>query len=859
MKARKRFREKKKKIDSSGRKVFIFGETRRFMRKLFVAVFLLSISIIKAQAPEKWSSSEIFEHIQKLNFLGSVLYVGAHPDDENTRLISYFSNAKHARTAYLSMTRGDGGQNLIGPELREKLGVIRTQELLAARKIDGGQQFFTRANDFGYSKTPTETLKIWDKDQVLSDVVWVIRKFQPDVIINRFDHRTPGSTHGHHTSSAMLSLEAFDLANDNSAFPEQLQYVDTYQPKRLFFNTSPWFYGGDEAFEKADKSKFISFDTGTYFPVKGLSNSEISSLSRSQHKSQGFGSSGSRGKQMEYIELLKGEMPEDKKNVFAGIDTTWNRVEGGEPIGKILYAVEENFDFEHPQESLPQLLKAYELIQNLKNEHWKRIKSEEIKDIIYACAGLYFEAAASQASTTPSESLPVHLEAINRSNADVKLESVELSPNNSEISPNVVLKNNEDWENSMTFKIPADADYTTPYWLNEPGSVGMYTVKDQQLRGLPETPLNTKATFHTLIDGTAISFTIPVVYKYNDNVKGETFETFEIVPPVDISFENEVLIFNNQQPQEVDITLTSHKNAVEGTLHLEAKNGWKIEPLQGNFSIAQEGGQAKLKFSITPPEGQSETQLIPKVKIGEKIYDEQLEKISYSHIPNQNIITPASLKLVKLKISKKGENIAYIEGVGDVIAESLEQIGYHVTKINPAEITADRLQDYDAVVIGIRAYNVDENLKYKQQELFDYVKNGGTVIVQYNTNRGLVTDELAPYPLHISRDRVTEEDAEVTFLAPDNEILNSPNKLTKADFQDWVQERGLYFPDTWSEEFTPVLGMHDTGENQTKGSLLVAKYGDGYYIYTGLSFFRQFPAAVPGAYRLFANLISIGK
>lgn len=829
------------------------------MRKLFLAVFLLSISLLKAQAPEKWSSSDIFEHLQKLNFLGSVLYVGAHPDDENTRLISYFSNDKHARTAYLSMTRGDGGQNLIGPELREKLGVIRTEELLAARKIDGGQQFFTRANDFGYSKTPSETLQIWDKEEVLSDVVWVIRKFQPDVIINRFDHRTPGTTHGHHTASAMLSVEAFDLANDKSAYPGQLEYLSTYQPQRLFFNTSPWFYGGDKAFEEADKSKFISFDTGTYFPLRGLSNPEIASLSRSQHKSQGFGSTGSRGKQVEYLELLKGEMPKDRNSVFAGIDTTWNRIDGGEAIGKILYAVQDNFDFAHPQKSLPDLLKAYTLIQNLKNEHWKKIKSEEIKDIIYACAGLYLEASTGQASVTPSESVPVHLEAINRSNSVVKLETVELSPNNSEIKPNITLQNNQDWEDLMSFKIPADECYTTPYWLNAPGSVGMYTVKNQQLRGLPETPLQTQATFQVNIDGTSISFTEPVVYKYNDNVKGETFENFEIVPPVDISFDNEVLIFNNQDSREITITLTSHEDSINGSLNLEAEKGWKIEPIKENFDIPQQGGKARMKFRITPPQGQSETQLIPKVNIGSKTYDEMLEKISYSHIPNKNIVTPARLKLVKLNIEKKGQNIAYIEGVGDVVPESLEQIGYTVTKMTPEEISASRLKDFDAVVIGIRAYNVDDALKYKQQELFSYVKNGGTMIVQYNTNRGLVTGDLAPYPLHVSYDRVTEEDAGVTFLDPDNKILNSPNKLSKSDFEGWVQERGLYFPDSWGSEFTPVLSMHDTGETPKKGSLLVAKYGNGYYIYTGLSFFRQFPAAVPGAYRLFANLISIGK
>jgi len=840
-------------------KVFIFGKTQHSMRKLIFAVFFLSISILKAQAPEKWSSSDIYQHLEKLNFLGSVLYVGAHPDDENTRLISWFSNAKHARTAYLSLTRGDGGQNLVGPELREKLGMIRTQELLAARRIDDGQQFFTRANDFGYSKNPSETLEIWNEKEVLSDVVWIIRKFQPDVIINRFDHRTPGSTHGHHTSSAMLSFEAFDLANDKNAYPEQLKYVSTYQPKRLFFNTSPWFYGGDEAFEKADKSKFVSFDTGTYFPLKGLSNPEIASLSRSQHRSQGFGSTGSRGKETEYLELLKGDMPSKDAGVFSGINTTWSRVKGGEPIGDILKNVQQNFDFEHPDKSLPKLIEAYKMIQNLENEHWKKIKTEEIRDIIYACSGLYLEAVAQVPSVTPGEQIQVNLEAIKRSPVEIKFNTVDLTPNNSSQQVNKELLNNEDWNSTMTFSIPQQLDYTTPYWLQEKGSVGMYTVKDQELRGLPETPLNTKATFDLSIAGKKISFEKPVVYKYNDNVYGETYKNFEIIPPVNISFDNEVLIFNNEEPKEINITITAYKAGIEGELSLKAGEGWKIEPIKTSFSIAQKGGTSNSKFQITPPQGQSEAVLIPQAKIGDQVYDSNLTEISYGYIPDQNLVVPARMKLVKLNISKKGNNIAYIEGAGDVVPESLEQIGYDVTIINPVAISENYLKKFDAVVVGIRAYNTVDELKFHQKELFNYVKEGGTMIVQYNTNRGLVTDDIAPFDLNLSRDRVTEEDAEVSFLSPDHPILNSPNKLTKADFDGWVQERGLYFPDSWNKNFTPVLSMHDKNESPKNGSLLVAKYGEGYYIYTGISFFRQFPEAVPGAYRLFANLISIGK
>lgn len=829
------------------------------MRRLFLFYFLILSLSIQAQEPEKLSTSEIYQKLKELNFLGSVLYVGAHPDDENTRLISYFSNEVNARTAYLSLTRGDGGQNLIGPEIREQLGVIRTQELLAARRIDGGEQFFSRANDFGYSKTPSETLEIWNKDQVLSDVVWAIRKFQPDVIINRFDHRTPGTTHGHHTSSAVLSVEAFDLASNPDAYSQQLKYTGTWKPKRLFFNTSPWFYGGEEAFEAADKSKFISFDTGVYFPLKGLSNPEISSLSRSQHQSQGFGSTGSRGSQMEYLELIKGEMPGQKEDVFAGIDTSWNRVEGGAEIREIINNIIKNYNFTDPSASLPQLMRAYQLIQNLENEHWKKLKSDEIKEIIAACSGLYLEAVATEESAIPSEQVPVKLEAINRSDEEMKLTSVELTPNNSELQPDVSLQNNKDWHSNLNLKIPSNARYTSPYWLKEEGSIGMYKVEDQELIGLPETPFISKATFNMEIQGIPISFERPIVYKYNAAVGGETYQSFEITPPVSLKFDEDVMIFDSADTREISVTVTAWENNLQGVLNFSEMDGWKIDPKNQEFNIPQKGASARLNFSITPPASQQEIILHPEAKIGEKVYSDKIIQIDYSHIPLQTLVIPSQLKLVKINIEKRGEKIGYIEGAGDLVPESLEQIGYQVTKIDPAAISPAVLENFDAVVVGIRAYNTVEELKYKQPILLDYVKNGGTLILQYNTSHALLTQNLSPFQLNLSRDRVTEENAEVRFLAPEHPLLNYPNQITKTDFEGWVQERGLYFPNSWGEEFTPILSMNDKDESPKNGSLLVASYGEGYYIYTGLSFFREFPAGVPGAFRLFANLLSIGK
>lgn len=828
------------------------------MRKILFLILFLSVPSIYAQQPEKLNSSEIYKEIQKLNFLGSVLYVGAHPDDENTGLISFFSNNLHARTAYLSLTRGDGGQNLIGPELRELLGVIRTQELLAARGIDGGQQFFTRANDFGYSKNPKETFDIWNKKEILSDVVWVFRNFKPDVVVDRFSANSAGETHGHHTASAILSSEAFDLAGDNSAFPEQLDYVETWNPKRLFWNTSSWFYNNENEFEKA-KQDFISFEIGVYYPLLGLSNPEIAALSRSNHKSQGFGSTGSRGSQKEYLKLISGKKISSENAIFEGINTSWSRLEAGKAIGDILNAVQKNYNFQDPSASIPELLKAYELIKNLKNEHWKKIKTEEIKEIIAACAGLYLEAVAAEPTATPGEEVLLNLEAINRSDQKMELLSVQITPIGSSISPEIPLENNSDWQQELKFIIPKNAEFSSPYWLKKEGSLGMYKVENQELIGKAESDDDFLVKFDLNINGTLIPFNREIVFKKNDPVKGEIYSNFEIVPKISVSLENNVVIFSDETAKIIPVKLTASTEKLQGKLILEHDNSWKVSPDFYDFQLPEKGEEKTFLFTVTPPAEQSEATLNPKVTINREIFSSQILKIDYEHIPSQTLILPAESKVVKLDIQKRGNLIGYIEGAGDVVPESLEQIGYKVVKISPEEISAENLKKFDAVVVGIRAYNIIDELKFRQNALFEYVKNGGNLIVQYNTNRGLKVEELAPFQLELSRDRVTDENAEIEILAENHPVLNFPNKISKADFEGWVQERGLYFPDKWGKEFIPILSMNDPGEAATKGSLLVAKYGDGYFVYTGLSFFREFPAGVPGAFRIFANMISLGK
>ena len=838
-----------------------------------IAFLLLFVSFpADAQKPKRWTSAEIHDAIKKLNFLGSALYVAAHPDDENTRLISYLANDVKANVAYLSMTRGDGGQNLVGPEIRELLGLIRTQELLAARRTDGGNQMFTRANDFGFSKTPEETLKIWNKDAVLADVVWAIRKWQPDIIINRFQRtvapRLRGRMHGHHTASAMLSYEAFDLAAREDVYPEQLLHLYPWQPKSLFFNTSWFFFGSRDAFEKSDKTGMLALDVGTYFPKRGISNTEISSLSRSMHKSQGFGSTGTRGRSMEYVSLLKGEMPPDKEDIFSGINTTWTRVDGGQPIGEILRQVEREFDFDAPSKSIPKLLEAYRLIEVLGPGYWKDVKLKEVTEVIKACLGFFFEAVATDHSAIPGETIDLKLELTNRSDVEARLINVLLTSTGAEpahsdkiFMVDTLLGNNERLTLEESFVLPDTTPYSSPYWLNQDWELGMYTVEDQLQRGLPETPRNLRALALIGIGDAAVQFSTDVVFKRNDPVAGEVYRPFEVIPAASVSIKEKVHLFTNANSRDVAVTVRAGKDSLQGKVGLTLPDGWRTEPESLDFELQYKGQEEEVLFKLFPPDNQSEGEIRAHVEADGHTFDREMILIEYDHIPTQTVLLESKGKVVKVDLQKAGERIGYIMGAGDVIPENLRQIGYEVTQLDPANLSVEGLRQFDAVILGVRAYNTVDRLKFQQPKLMEYVKEGGTLVVQYNTSRRLIVPsaEIGPYPLTISRDRVTEEDAEVRILQPDHPVLNFPNKITQKDFEGWVQERGLYFPNEWDERYQPILSSNDVEEDPKNGGLLVAEYGKGHYVYTGYSWFRELPAGVPGAYRLFVNLISLGN
>lgn len=819
---------------------------------LFFALLLFS-SGLSAQS----GSEAIYKDIKKLGVLANVLYVAAHPDDENTRMISYLSNHLSVNTTYLSLTRGDGGQNLIGPEIREMLGLIRTHELLGARGIDAGHQLFTRANDFGYSKTPAETFNIWDREEVLSDVVWAIRTTKPDVIINRFSTDTSRPNHGHHTASAILALEAFDLAANKSSFPDQLSIATPWQPRRIFWNTSYWFYGSREAFDKADKSRMLAIDIGSFDPLSGESNSEIAGRSRSMHKSQGFGSAETRGESLDYIDLVKDAEGTIPKSLFEGIDITWNRVAGGDIIAPLVQELESSFDFKSPSRSIPQLLRIQQSILALPDSDWKRIKLADCEKLIKDCLGLFVEVRTNKFKASPGSELLVTLEVINRSNTEVRLVSMEVTSIDSVFVLPSTLIYNQGYTKDLAIKTPEHL--SIPYWLIKHPEEGMYVVDDQAKRGTPADPPSIKAALKMEINGAPFTMMTPVIYKTVDPAEGEVIRPLSIIPPVTVESNDEVLMFNQGHERIIQLTLAAAEDHVKGDLHLKtSRPDWKVSPAIIPWSFDKAGESITVQCTITPPAKASHADLIPEITIGTATYHHKITTVDYDHLPYLSVVSDATVHLQSMDIKTTPRTIAYIAGAGDDVPASLAQIGYTIDVIDVELLSASSIAKYQVVLLGIRAFNTVDALAYKNKILFDWVREGGTMIVQYNVSRGLVTEEIAPYPLTLSRDRITEENAQVTMLTQDHDALNFPNKITQDDFIGWVQERGLYFPNKWDEAFTPLLEMNDTGEPPTKGALLVAPYGEGYYVYSGLSWFRHLPAGNPGPYRLLSNLISLG-
>ncbi len=824
---------------------------KKFVIPLLLVLFLYFP--VPAQKPEVYSSADIAQMLQRLQVLGNVLYLAAHPDDENTRLITFLNNEKKYRTAYLSLTRGDGGQNLIGPEIREKLGIIRTQELLKARSVDGGEQFFSRANDFGYSKHPDETFATWDREKVLGDVVYVIRTFKPDVIITRFNTE-PGTTHGHHTASAILAEEAFEAAKDPSRFPEQLAFTETWQTERLLWNTSSWFFQNKEDF---DTSGLIKIDVGIYNPLLGKSYTEIAAESRSMHKSQGFGTALQRGAAPEYLQPVKGSVPEN--NLFEGINTSWSRVKGGETAGEKIKAIVASFRPDNPSAIVPELLQLYRVIESLPENPYKQQKLSEVKEIVKACLGLYLEVNASESNASPGDSVLLVLEAINRSPVPVKLQQITIVNTAETILYRKELKENIKFPEQILIKLPDSVSLSQPYWLKEPPEKGMFRLDNKKNTGKAENDPAIKTIVSLLIDDQELEYELPVTFKYTEPSEGEIYQPFAIVPPVAVNVRTDKLLFTGNENRTLAVEVVAWKDSVQGNISLDMPAGWKAEPSEFPYAFNVKGESKICHFLVSAPKKPDEKDAGVVVTYGNKKYNRGLEFIRYSHIPAQVYLPQARVKLVKMELSRQGKRIGYLMGAGDEVPESLRLVGYQVDILRASDLEKLKLKDYDAVVVGVRAFNTLPELKFRKKALEQYAREGGTVVIQYNTSFGLVDEDIAPYNLQLSRKRVTDEEAPVSILAPDHQVFNKPNKITAKDFEGWVQERGLYFAESWDREWTPLIASHDRGEESLEGGLLVAKVGRGYYVYTGYSWFRQLPAGVPGAYKIFVNLLSLGK
>jgi LmbE family N-acetylglucosaminyl deacetylase len=834
----------------------VYTMTKPFSLRFLLFVLCLGTLplALRSQPMQAMSSGEIQLALKKLNVLGTALYVAAHPDDENTAMLAYLAKDRLVRTGYLSITRGDGGQNLIGPEQAELMGLIRTQELLQARRIDGAEQFFTRANDFGFSKSTDEALQIWGKDKVLADVVWVIRKFQPDVIITRFPPNSQAG-HGHHSASAVLAEEAFKVAADPKRFPEQLKFVKPWQAKRVVWNSyKPNFTGGPP-----DSSKsYIPIEIGGYNPLLGKSYTEVAAESRSMHKSQGFGSAKSRGSRLDYLTHTAGETA--KKDVFDGVNLTWSRSKGGEELEKLFDQAYREFRPENPALTVPILLEAYRKMQAapLADQEWVVRKREEVVNLIVACTGLWYEANAAGYVASPGASVKVTVNVVKRSDLPAQLEKISFVEATKDTVANIKLENNKAVNLPFTVTLAANTPLTQPYWLANPHEKGMYTVNDLQLIGKPEKAPHFAANLTFSLNGQQFVFQAPVTFKRTDPVEGEVYRPFEIRPEVSANLAEKVYVFADQQPKEVAVLIKSALPGATGEASLQVPKGWKVEPQLIPFNLKNALDEQTLRFKVTAPGEASEASLKVLLKTKNGTYSDGIRTVDYKHIPAQTLYPPAEARLVKLDVKIKGIQIGYIAGAGDEVPAALKQIGYRVNVLTVAELSRD-LSGFDAIVVGVRAYNTDERLKYFRQELLDYVSAGGNLVVQYQVDRNLVTNEIGPFPFKLSRERVTMEEAPITFLKPTHPILNTPNKITSRDFDGWIQERGLYFAETWDKSYEPILSSHDPGEKPKEGGLLLARYGKGTFIYTGYAFFRQLPAGVPGAYRLFANLISAGQ
>lgn len=812
------------------------------MRSILLLLFVFGAISLRAND----NPGSIYVNLQKLHSLKRVLYVAAHPDDENTRALAWFSLGEKAETAYFSLTRGDGGQNLIGDELSEKLGVLRTQELLAARSNDGAKQYFSRAVDFGYSKSSEESFEKWGRDALLEDLVLMIRMFQPDVIVTRFppDER---AGHGHHIASAELAIEAFSKAADDSVFPDQVKEFGTWQTTSIYWNAYWWRSSGssDDAIDNPD---YLINEIGDYNALLGMSYNEIGTIARSQHKCQGFGAIIERGSRTEYFKHLDGKKLNN--SLFEENNLTWSDI-SNLALDTMFRDLLDNFDFIEAENNVPALLEIYKELETLPKSYFKEEKLNRCRQIIVDCLGLRAELLGKDYFYIAGETVDFELQLLNRSSIPVHVDHFAPHMLKGELI-NLELEQNNLVSHEL--KIPTSGDFGSPFWLEKPfGDVFDVTHIDGRIRA--EGDANIHGTLRLIINNTQVDLPIEAIYKWRDPSYGERSRPVIGAPQFTASFEEKIVLMKPGQSKEVRVKVRSFQDNLKGKITWGDLTGWEIEEEELSFAINNKGGEAWLSFNLKATAKESErNMLVLKDGNGNELF--QYLEIAYDHIPTQTIFSPAELECIPIKAKIKSGKVAYIKGVEDAVPAAIATLGFDVETFEVSDLSDLDLSGYKSVVLGIRIYNVHPELRNFEDKLHDYVFNGGNLIMQYNTASRSGSNEFGPKQFQLSRNRVTEEDADVTFLDPNHAILNSPNKITQEDFEDWVQERGLYFAGEWDDAYTPLFSWADKGEEPVLGAMIVMKHGKGQFVYTGISFFRELPKGVVGAYRLFANLLS---
>ncbi len=828
----------------------------------------------------------LIQKLKGLNTSASVLMVGAHPDDEDTALLAYLARGESARTAYLSLTRGDGGQNIIGSELGEALGVIRTEELLQARTLDGAEQYFTRAYDYGFSKTLAEAKEKWDEKVILCDAVRVIRDFRPLVVVSQFSGTTADG-HGHHQFAGYITPLAVQAAAD----PRQcLETGETWEVKKFYVR------------QRGQGEPRLRVNTGRYDPILGRSYFEIAMEARSQHKSQEQGVLELRGDQFSSMNLQGSEARES--SIFEGLDLSVRAVGKGvkdfeQPLSEIHELAERasrEYDPRSPQLILPHLVKGYRVAHKaglytrteagyMPAAEFARLKSSQFVEAIVAVLGLQIDALSDVETIAQGESFNVTVKAYSPSKDASLVKGINLAvpakpgmppiANLSEMQWWLVTKRPPPTTNSPAFisrevplaaehfsvTVPRDADLTRPYWLVEPRVGDMFLRKGhwQNFDLAIQQPL--PSAWVTLeIDGVMLSVNRPVQFRFADDVRGEIRRNVAVVPLVTLDIDQEMMVISaggEETGKQLSVTVTNNSSgAVSGKTALDLPAGWTASADSADFNLTRKGERKTVKFDIKLPSNTKPGNypLRASARIDESAYSRSMRTISYPHIQTHRIYNDAVAKANVFDLKKAPVKVGYIVGSGDRVPEAIRQMGFDLEIISQGDLARGDLSRFDAIVVGIRAYQVRPDLVVNNNRLLDYAREGGTMIVQYQLP-GYAQQKLMPFPTQMGP-RVADENAPITILVPEHPIFNYPNKITAVDFRGWVQERNLYNFTNLGPEYTGLLEAHDPGEAENKGGLVIAPLGKGTYIYSSYSFFRQLPAGVEGAYRLFANILS---